>query len=355
MRLLPLIVFGFGCAANGAPELSGVGDHVVVVGEELRIDLDATDPDGDHLSYGFAAPSDLPDLAERATVSVAPSGSGVFRWTPLASDLGGHAIDFTVSDGDADVVVTIAVDVVNSVTAPVFRAPLGSGATLDLDTKQCIELDVVIEDLDTTAVELAQQQPLVGATLERHDGTTATWRWCPSPEQRAVTRHTLVLAADDGENPPTIKNFVIVLRGGAPASPTCVDDAHENDDDPAHARATAFPSFSSTSNAICKDDDDWYRVELFTGEVMTVNLTFTQTNPQEDLDLHLIRNNVDRTPCDAANSDTCTVAHGQSADSNETTVVSAPAGCTAAPCEMFVVVRGFDGSAAPYAISIEIQ
>src|SRR5690348_6165827 len=87
------------CVTGGAPELANVTDHVAIVGTELRIDLDGTDPDGDALSYGFRTPADLKDLHDRATVSQAPSGAGVFRWTPLASDLGEHSIDFQVSDG----------------------------------------------------------------------------------------------------------------------------------------------------------------------------------------------------------------------------------------------------------------
>jgi hypothetical protein len=352
MRLVFLLGL-LGCVGGGAPQLSGVEDHVAVVGEELRIDLDGTDPDGDQLTYAFRAP-DLPDLADRAAVNIAPSGAGVFRWTPLASDLGEHALDFTVSDGTHEIVVTITITVVNSVTSPIFRAPLGSGTTLDLDASQCVDLDIVVEDLDTAQVTITQAEPAIpGATLDQVDGQTGTWRWCPDAEQRSVSRHTLVLAADDGQNPPTLKNYIIVLRGGADTAPTCTDDASEDDDSSAQARPTTFPSFSSTGNVTCTDDDDWYAVPLFTGEKMIVNLTFTQSNLQEDLDLHRYKDEVDETPCDADDPLPCSIANGQSADSNEHTEFTVPTGC--APCDYFVVVRGFDGSSAPYAISIEIQ
>jgi hypothetical protein len=354
MRLAFLLALA-GCAEGSAPELTNVGDHTAVVGEELRLELDGTDPDGDRLTYGFRA-LDLPDLVDRATISVAPSGAGVFRWTPLAADVGDHAVDFTVSDGDSEVIVTVQITVVSSVTSPVFRAPLGSGTTLDLDQNDCLDLDIVVEDADTAQVTLAQSEPAIaGASLDQLDGQTGRWHWCPSMEQRAISRHTLVLSADDGQNPPTIKNYVIVLRGGGDVDPdpVCTDDTSEEDDDEAHARATTFPSFSSTANAICGGDDDFYKVPLFTGEKMIVNLTFTQSNPQEDLDLHLIKAGVDLTPCDETNPQLCTVAAGQSADSNEHTEFTVPSGC--APCDYFVVVRGFNGSAAPYAIAIEIQ
>src|SRR5262245_6607231 len=86
------------CGNGSAPELSGLTDQVAQVGVELQIDLDGTDPDGDRLEYGFSA-ADLPDVGSKARVTVSPSGAGVFRWTPLGSDVGEHAFDFTVSDG----------------------------------------------------------------------------------------------------------------------------------------------------------------------------------------------------------------------------------------------------------------
>jgi hypothetical protein len=192
-------------------------DQVAQVGTELKIDLMGTDPDGDQLSYGFRA-ADLPDAKDRAAVSVSPSGAGVFRWTPLGTDVGEHAFDFTVSDGDNTTTVTINIDVrsaIGAATAPIFRQPLGSGTTIDLAKKKCIDLDIVIEDQDTAQVTVTQDEPVIaGATLNQNDGLNATWQWCPTKEQEAESRYTLVLGADDGANPKTLKNYLVVLRGG---------------------------------------------------------------------------------------------------------------------------------------------
>src|SRR4051812_78328 len=73
------------CSGGNPPELSGLSDQVAQVGTELKIDLNATDADGDKLTYQFSAP-DLQDLTDNAQVTVSPSGAGVFRWTPLAQD-----------------------------------------------------------------------------------------------------------------------------------------------------------------------------------------------------------------------------------------------------------------------------
>jgi hypothetical protein len=225
---LCLVATAVACGSGGAPELAGVSDQVAQVGTELQIQLVGTDPDGDDLEYGFRA-ADLPDLTGRAQVTVSPSGMGVFRWTPLAEDVGPHAFDFTASDGSSTATVTVTIDVksaIGAATAPIFRSPLGTGTTIDLGTKKCVELQVVVEDQDTAQVTIAQEEPVIeGSTLEQIDGTTAMWSWCPTKEQEAENRRTLVLSADDGDNPKMTKPYLVVLRqpqpancpGGAPA------------------------------------------------------------------------------------------------------------------------------------------
>lgn len=206
------------CGGGGAPELAGLSDQVAQVGTELKIDLNGTDPDGDQLSYSFKA-ADIDSISDRAQVSVSPSGAGVFRWTPNAMDVGEHAFDFTVSDGDNKTTVTITIDVKSAIglaTAPVFRQPLGSGTTIDLIKKKCVDLSIVVEDQDSAQVDLTMEEPKIeGAMLTQSDGLTANFQWCPTKDQEAESRYTLTIAADDHSNPKTLKNYLIVLRGSA--------------------------------------------------------------------------------------------------------------------------------------------
>jgi hypothetical protein len=204
------------CSGGGAPELTGLSDQVAQVGTEFKLDLNGTDPDGDRLDYDFKA-ADLMGLDDRAMITVSPSGAGVFRWTPIAADVGQHAFDFIVSDGGNDTTVTINIDVKSAIglaTAPIFRQPLGTGTTIDLGKAKCVDLNVVIEDQDTAQVDIVEQEPKIeGAMLTQEDGQSAKWHWCPTRAQEGDQRHTLVLAADDSDNPKTVKNYLIVLRG----------------------------------------------------------------------------------------------------------------------------------------------
>lgn len=692
MTALACLATAVACTSGGAPELS-VADHIAQVGTELKIDLVGTDPDGDQLAYGFRA-AGLSDIETRAQITVSPSGVGVFRWTPMAADVGEHAFDFTASDGDHLTVVTVTIDVrsaIGSATAPIFRQPLGSGTTLDLSKKKCLDLSIVVEDQDTAQVEITQEEPVIaGATLTQLDGTTATWSWCPTKAQESEPRYTLVLGADDGSNPRTLKTYLIVLRNGdnancpgaapviihtpanqstivdltidvrvtddkglkeaplfyysltPPANPpnlgpggmtqlstlrisgtstngvyaadvpnpvanqpagttrtiyylfvadddddetgtcdhstqsqvyqmtvtstgsadlpicasctsdaqcgtgdlctyvgsmgqkfclqactggcpsgyacsaqpiysvdgasakqcvphngsctmptaacvddanedddnqaqaaanatatgpftpgtidavscpksplpsfgpksdddwrqivitqdtkvdlwlygngesdldlhlytstgalvssstsltadeniikclkpgtyyvkvngwtaarseylldyiatpeacdtTCVDDSREDDDTYSQARTTITPTHTSTGNQICPNDDDWYKVRLFDNSVLTIDLTFTQSNPQQDLDLHLYRNFTDLWPCSPQNPSTCSPLRGQGAVSNEHAVYTAPASGCSAGCDYYVVVRGYNGSKNSYSITINVQ
>jgi hypothetical protein len=225
------------CGPGSPPELRGLSDQVAQVGTELMIGLNGTDPDGDDLAYQFRA-ADLTDLDGHADITESPSGAGVFRWTPMAADVGRHAFDFTVSDAAHTTTVTISIDVrsaIGAASAPVFRQPLGSGTTLDLANGTCIDLDIVVDDQDSATVKVTQSDPVIeGAELRARDGDghMATWHWCPTREQQAESRYTLTLTADDGDNPRTIKNYLIVLRGGSGtscpgAAPMIAHTAHD--------------------------------------------------------------------------------------------------------------------------------
>ncbi len=261
------------CGSGGAPELAGLSDQVAQVGTELQLQLVGTDPDGDDLEYGFRA-ADLPDVSDRAQVTVSPSGMGVFRWTPLAEDVGQHAFDFSVSDGSNTSTVTITIDVksaIGSATAPVFRAPLGTGTTLDLTSKKCVELSIVVEDQDTAQVTIAQEEPVIeGSNLSQEDGTTATWSWCPTKEQEAETRRTLVLSADDGENPKTMKQYLVVLRTPTP------DNCPGGSPVIAHSPQNAETIVDLTIDARVTDDKGLKEAPLF---------YYSLTNPGSSPDL----------------------------------------------------------------------
>lgn len=208
-----LVVMAIAACDSGSPPELRVPDQTAAVGIELVVELEGTDPDGDAINYGVEGDIELVG----ATITRSPRGVGVFRWTPIAADVGEHVFDFTASDGSNTTTASVNVDVRSAIGAvPIFREPLGAGTVLDLVVSPCVTLAIVVEDQDTPEITLGQEEPLIAnGTLSQTDGTTGTWEWCPTPAQAAAERHTLTLSADDGENPKTIKNYILVVRDGA--------------------------------------------------------------------------------------------------------------------------------------------
>ncbi len=219
-----------GCKGGDPPILDDPGDQVAVVGQTLTLQLTASDPEGDDISWDVNGGS-VPDFDTTHQFGESPDGSAVFEFTPIASQVGSQAIDFIASDGKNDSKITVLIEVRGAVgtgSQPIFRKPLGSGTVLDLEQNDCVSVDIEIEDPDSTEVELDQVPPLIADANLNPDsnGLAGTWNWCPNREQTdADDRYDLVLSANDGDNEPTEKQYVIVLRkrkgtdcpGGFPA------------------------------------------------------------------------------------------------------------------------------------------
>ena len=223
-----LLSLGIACGGGAAPVLPAVADQLAEVGTEFDLELHASDQTGDDISYSFSA--DIPDISSRATFTRSPAGTGIFRWTPVASDVGMRYFDFTATNSSSATTITVMINVksaIGSDSAPIFREPLGTGTTLNLAVASCIDVTIVVDDETTTSVDIAQEEPVIdGATITSTGDLMATWHWCPTPQQIADDdRYTLILSADDQSNPKTILNYLIVLQsptmmncpGAAPA------------------------------------------------------------------------------------------------------------------------------------------
>jgi len=214
------------CKIGSPPILVDPGDRVAVVGERLTIDLFASDPDGDQLSYDYAVRG-LPDLVRTAQMTIAPDGHGVFTFTPLGIHVGRHIFDFSVSDGEYTTLISIQVEIQAETdfgASPIFRQPLSEGTVLDLASNPCVDVDVVVEDPDSATIELSQDPPiLLGSTFDvMSSGLTGHWSWCPDRSQVERDRWSVQFRASDGTH-TTLKAFLLLMR--APSVDGCSGEA----------------------------------------------------------------------------------------------------------------------------------
>ncbi|HKA91093.1 MAG TPA: hypothetical protein VKE22_25700 [Haliangiales bacterium] len=210
--------------AERAPMLNPITNEPSLrayVGEELSVELHATYAGSSSLTFSFRAPS-IPNLATRAQIVPRDATSATFRWTPLATDAGSWDIDFEVSDGHSSGTETVTIDVAaapSNKVPPTFVKPTGSGTTLDLTAKACLDLDIEVQDTDSTRVTIAEEpQKIDGATLTATGPFTATWHWCPTQAQiDAKDRYALQLSATDDTNQKSLRPYLIFLK-----KPACV-------------------------------------------------------------------------------------------------------------------------------------
>ena len=203
------------CSGEG-PAIDPIDDQVVAVGEELAIEIRASNGGNSEIRFDYS--SNAPGT-DGAKMTKRPDGTGLFTWTPGASDVGSWTFDFSAADGSGKSTESVAIEVrsaVGSNSLPLFRRPLGAGTAVpvQVEASSCVDVELLVTDQDSTEVSFSEEEPRIeGGMLLQDSEFEATWRWCPTPDQvKAQDRYVLTMAADDGVNPKSIKRYQIILR-----------------------------------------------------------------------------------------------------------------------------------------------
>jgi hypothetical protein len=134
---------------------------------------------------------------------------------------------------------------------------------------------------------------------------------------------------------------------------TCTDDPFEDDDDRTQARTPDFEAqvFRASDQQICAGDDDWFYVYLFGDEKIYGALAFDQASVAQDLDFRVYDGTgAMLVGCAESDPSACSATNGQSGDSNESLLFTAPAAG-----DYFVVVHGWNGSENAYGICLSLD
>ena len=217
MRRLPLILALslLGCGARGGASLDPIGPQTAVVGVELGVMLRAG---ASHAAFAFDSDLDMSDRHLVPTITPYANGEAMFRWTPLASDLGDHAFTFRVTADGVQASEPVTIHVVPGDSPITFRSPVGEGTTLDLGRAPCAVVPLLVDDTTGTVVTLESASVLPdGASISADGPLSGQLRFCPSKtlaQAQSIFPFTIVATDDGGAR--TEKRYTIVLGILAP-------------------------------------------------------------------------------------------------------------------------------------------
>lgn len=184
---------------EGRPSLMRIGDKVAVVGVALNIQLQASDPQNDLLSFSLR--SALPEGAKFE------KEVGLFSWTPVPDQVGRSVLlTFEVSDGMLKDQETIAVRVSAAGSMEDFPPAIDPISDQLLTVNQPWSYQLVGEDPNGQQLVYRIDGAIpLGLSF---DATTGVAQWTPSVAD--VGSYDLVAAVSDGQDEATTPLRLIV-------------------------------------------------------------------------------------------------------------------------------------------------
>jgi len=251
------------------PAFVKVGDQQLTVGSAFQLKLQATDPDGDELTFGNEGA-----LPAGATLD---GETGAFAWTPTA--VGTERVTFTVSDGALSDKMPVRLVVGDGSGGPeppvVTQLP---PQTIAVGQPLSFTLQATDPNDDALTWAIDEGAP-AGAQL-----TGASFSWTPA-QGDAGKAWEVVFSVTDGTFTVLTSVQISVTSGG---TGTCTPDDNEPNEDIATATTVTA---GTLDKSICESqqgvyDLDIYRIAVAAQSKLEAELTFDAT--MGDLDLYIL-------------------------------------------------------------------
>ena len=257
--------------SNHAPTFEAVGDQKLAVGVAFALQLQASDLDGDTLS--FAMDGEVPPGA------TLDATSGLFAWTPETEHDGTTwRVHFRASDGQDEGALDVGLLVGGAAggSPPVFKQipsqKVGVGSTLQLEVKA--------SDPDGDAVTFSVKGELPpGASFKP---AAAVFSWTPGADA-AGQAWTVTFQATDGTYVAVMAVDILV---GAASAGECTADSFEPNDTSAAAAKLPVGTHSLSLCDGAKPDEDWFSINLSAGSKVVATVTFDTSQGDLDVDLY---------------------------------------------------------------------
>jgi hypothetical protein len=185
----------FAVVVNGAPQITTTAVTSAPVGAAYQYDADATDPNGDALTYSLTqAPAGMTIVA----------GSGLIRWTPTGAQTGSHPVTVRAADPGG-------LAATQSFTVLVPNAPpvITSTALTTAGVGVTYAYDVNASDLNGDTLTYSLTQSPGGMSINAASGLIS---WVPLSGQ--VGGHAVTVRVADPGGLGTTQSFTLVAGGG---------------------------------------------------------------------------------------------------------------------------------------------
>ncbi len=191
---------------SGRPTLMRIGDKVAVVGELLSIQLVASDPENDLLSFSLR--SALPDGAKFE------KEQGLFTWTPTQAQIGSVLLTFEVSDGTLKDQETIAVRVSAAGSQEQFPPKIDPIGSILINAGEPWRFQLIGEDLNNQPLTYRLNGMIPNGLML--DATSGVITWTPAVSQ--IGQYNLVASVSDGDSEDSTPMVLIVQDASAQSS-----------------------------------------------------------------------------------------------------------------------------------------
>ncbi|MGK0361502.1 MAG: hypothetical protein ACI9U2_003820 [Bradymonadia bacterium] len=269
---IQITVVAPGAGVNRPPEVDEIGDQVVTAGQPFDLQVEASDPNGDTLSYALRG-----DVLPAATLG---ADTGLFTWTPPV-ELAGDSLnaEIVVSDGNNETVVAVKFVVrepgnVNPGNLPPIIEDI---VDAELRVGEAFVLQLVVEDElpDSLTYLIAGTAP-AGAAL---DANTGRFTWTPVAEQ-ADQAVRVVFRVSDGEFTAAERATFQVRPAEGPMMGMCTPDAEG--DEPVRVMPGAL-----LNRTICPaGNTDIYLVAAQANDRIQIDLAFDHAQGDVDIILY---------------------------------------------------------------------
>lgn len=287
MRPLTLValVAVLGCGPKTGTSLDPIAPQTAVVGVELGLMLRAAT--AGHVDFSFQSDLQLGERRLMPTLTEYANGEAMFRWTPLASDLGDHTFHFSATVDGVAASEMVAIRVVAGDSPISFRSPVGEGTTLDLGRAPCAIVPLLVDDTSATEVDLDGGSLPDGASITRDGPLSGRLEFCPTKAMaQAQTIYPFTIVARDGGGARTEKRYTVVLGILAPPVVAPNPNPNPNPDPtpmPSPSCDTAAPTIQTTPHGdITTVGDPHIYAEISDPHGIYNAMVFWSTDPPAD-------------------------------------------------------------------------